>query len=329
LSIEDITAAQFRDNIAKVIYHLDYPVAGPGSFPQFMVSRFAARDVKVVLGGQGGDEMFGGYARYVIAYLEHCLKLALEGSYDPAVLPVSIQSLMPNLGVLREYVPLMRQTWGPGLFDPLNRQYFRLVDRSTDLRGEVDWTALKQDNEDIFERFDSIFSNRRSVSADATFDAMTHFEFESLLPALLQVEDRMSMAHGLESRVPFLDVPIAEFAAHIPERIKFAGGQMKQVFRTSFDEDLPAEIINRRDKMGFAVPLNEWFQNELKDFVTDTFNTGKQRTRGFLNMELVRNNLESERRFSRKAWGMLSIELWHQQFHDQSAKWRSMAEGFN
>ena len=104
---------------------------------------------------------------------------------------------------------------------------------------------------------------------------------------------------------------------------------MKQVFRTSFDEDLPAEIINRRDKMGFAVPLNEWFQNELKDFVTDTFNTGKQRTRGFLNMELVRNNLESERRFSRKAWGMLSIELWHQQFHDQSAKWRSMAEGFN
>lgn len=324
LCIEDITAQQFRDNIARVIYHLDFPVAGPGSFPQFMVSKFTARNVKVVLGGQGGDEMFGGYARYVIAYLEHCLNLALHGKYDPDTLPVSMQALMPNLGVLREYVPLMRQTWGPGLFDPLNRQYFRLVDRSTDLHGEINWAAIGESGEDIFSRFDSIFSNRANTSADSTFDAMTHFEFKSLLPALLQVEDRMSMAHGLESRVPFLDVPIAEFAAAIPERIKFAGGEMKHVFRTAFDQDLPTEIANRRDKMGFAVPLNEWFQNELKDFVSDTFNSSEGRTRDFLNTAYIRANLESDRRFSRKTWGMLSLELWHQQFHDQAAKWRAM-----
>jgi asparagine synthase (glutamine-hydrolysing) len=325
LLIADIAARDFENNIAKVIYHLDFPVAGPGSFPQFMVSELASRHVKVVLGGQGGDEMFGGYARYVIAYLEHCLKLALDGRYDPATVPVTMEALMPNLGVLREYVPLMRQTWGPGLFDPLNRQYFRLIDRSVDLRGEVDWASLGDEPEQIFARFDATFSNRSNVSAESTFDAMTHFEFKSLLPALLQVEDRMSMAHGLESRVPFLDVPVAEFAARIPERLKFEGGEMKHIFRSTFSEDLPIEIAKRRDKMGFAVPINEWFQCELKDFVLDTLNVGKSRHRAYINMPAVMANLEREHRFSRKTWGFLSLELWHQQFHDQAAQWRKAA----
>jgi len=325
LYITDITARDFEKNIAKVIYHLDSPVAGPGSFPQFMVSELAARHVKVVLGGQGGDEMFGGYARYVIAYLEHCLRLALGGQYDEKAVPVSMQSLMPNLGVLREYVPLMRRTWGSGLFDPLNRQYFRLVDRSSDMLEEVDWRAIGVGREAIFSRFDAIFSSPDNVGPESTFDAMTHFEFKCLLPALLQVEDRMSMAHGLESRVPLLDRPIAEFAAGIPEGLKFAGGQMKHVLRSTFDQDLPPEIAGRRDKMGFTVPLNEWFQNELKDFVFDTFQTTQSRSRPFLNGAAIRANLVSARGFSRKTWGLLSLELWHQQFHDQAAQWRSRA----
>jgi len=325
LYIADITARDFENNIAKVIYHLDFPVAGPGSFPQFMVSELAAKHVKVVLGGQGGDEMFGGYARYVIAYLEHVLKQALEGNFDERSLPVSMQSLLPNLGVLREYVPLMRRTWGEGLFDPLNRQYFRLVDRSSDMQGEVDWDALGVSRQEVFNRFDAIFSNPKNVAPNATFDAMTHFEFKCLLPALLHVEDRMSMAHGLESRVPLLDRPIAEFAAEIPEGLKFAGGQMKYVLRSAFDADLPIEIASRRDKMGFTTPLNEWFGNELKDFVGDTFLMAKTRKRPYFNGAAIDANLASARGFSRKTWGLLSLELWHQQFHDQSSHWRHRA----
>src|SRR3546814_7320819 len=80
LHIADITHEDFRDNIADVIYHLDFPVAGPGSFPQFMVSKLAAEHVKVVLGGQGGDEVFGGYARYLLAYFEQCVKAAMDGT---------------------------------------------------------------------------------------------------------------------------------------------------------------------------------------------------------------------------------------------------------
>jgi asparagine synthase (glutamine-hydrolysing) len=325
LYITDITARDFENNIAKVIYHLDFPVAGPGSFPQFMVSELAAKHVKVVLGGQGGDEMFGGYARYVIAYLEHVLKQALDGNFDERSLPVSMQALLPNLGVLREYVPLMRRTWGEGLFDPLKKQYFRLVDRSSDMQAEVDWNALGVSRQEVFNRFDAIFSNSDNVAPGATFDAMTHFEFKCLLPALLQVEDRMSMAHGLESRVPMLDRPIAEFAAKIPEGLKFTGGQMKYAWRSAFDADLPAEISSRRDKMGFTTPLNEWFGNELRDLVGDTFQAAKARKRPYFDGAAIHASLDGVRGFSRKTWGLLSLELWHQQFHDQSSQWQRRA----
>jgi len=116
----DITATDFRDNLEKVIYHLDQPVAGPGSFPQYMVSELAARHVKVVLGGQGGDEIFGGYARYLIAYFEQSIKAAIDGSYKNGNFVVTPESIIPHLTVLQEYKPLIRQLFSKGLFGPLD-----------------------------------------------------------------------------------------------------------------------------------------------------------------------------------------------------------------
>src|SRR5581483_5413527 len=111
----DITAADFRDSIGAVIYHLDHPVAGPGAFAQYMVSRLARGHVKVVLGGQGGDELFGGYARYLIAYLEQCINAAIDGTYRDGNFVVTAESIIPNLTVLQEYKPLIRQFWSRGL----------------------------------------------------------------------------------------------------------------------------------------------------------------------------------------------------------------------
>ncbi len=102
----DITAADFVEHIRKVIYHLDYPVAGPGSFPQYMVSQLAARHRKVVLGGQGGDEIFGGYTRYLIAYFEQCIRGAIEGTMGSGNFVVTYESIIPNLVALRNYKPL-------------------------------------------------------------------------------------------------------------------------------------------------------------------------------------------------------------------------------
>jgi asparagine synthase (glutamine-hydrolysing) len=319
----DITAEHFRRHIRDVIWHLDMPVAGPGAFPQYMVSQLAARHLKVVLGGQGGDEIFGGYARYLLAYFEQCIKAAIDGTYRNGHYVVTIESIVPNLGVLREYKPLMAEFWREGLFGALDDRYLRLIDRSNDMRDEVDWSAL--DRERVRADFRAIFNNQANVRKEAYFDKMTHFDFKCLLPALLHVEDRMSMAHGLESRVPMLDHPLIEFAATVPADIKFEGGQMKHLLKTTFADILPEALLRRRDKMGFPVPLKEWFDGELHDMVQDVFRSRSARQRPYLHAETVLINFDRAARFSRKTWGLLSLELWHQQFHDRSAEIRALA----
>jgi asparagine synthase (glutamine-hydrolysing) len=321
LHVRDITAQDFKDRIHDLIWHLDFPVAGPGSFPQFMVSELAAKHVKVVLGGQGGDEMFGGYARYLVAYFEQCIKAAIDGSYRSGNYVVTIESIVPNLGLLREYKPMIQEFWRQGLFEDLDARYFRLIDRSSDMADEVDWNLL--DKRQALESFQAIFNNKANVAHEAYFDKMTHFDFKCLLPALLHVEDRMSMAHGLESRVPFLDHPLVEFAATVPADVKFSGGQTKHLLKCALGHELPAPIAERRDKMGFPVPLKEWFQSELRDFVQDMFRSQAAQTRPFMKSEAVLGNFDRAGRFSRKTWGLISLEIWHQTFHDRASQIRA------
>jgi len=324
LHIADITATDFHRHIGDVIYHLDFPVAGPGSFPQFMVSALAAKHLKVVLGGQGGDELLGGYARYLVAYFEQSIKAAMDGTYRQGNYVVTIESIVPNLGLLREYKPMIKEFWREGLFEEIDKRYFRLVDRSTDMVGEVDWSSL--DKTRVFEAFRGIFNNQDNVRKEAYFDKMTHFDFKCLLPALLQVEDRMSMAHGLESRVPFLDHPLVEFLATVPADIKFKGGQMKQLMKTAYRDTLPKSVLERRDKMGFPVPLKEWFEGPLKSFVVDVFDQQRSRKRAYFNTDVVMANFQGASQFSRKTWGLLSLELWHQRFHDRASEFKAMVE---
>ncbi|MBX6321975.1 MAG: asparagine synthase (glutamine-hydrolyzing) [Rhodospirillaceae bacterium] len=320
----DITAAQFRDSMAAVIYHLDHPVAGPGAFPQYVVSRLARDHVKVVLGGQGGDEVFGGYARYLIAYFEQCIKAAIDGTYRDGNFVVTAESIIPNLTVLQEYKPLIRQFWSEGLFGPLDERYFRLVDRSADMAAEIDWSSL--DRAGVFARFQAVFNSERNVRKEAYFDSMTHFDMKCLLPALLHVEDRMSMAHGLESRVPLLDHRLIEFAATVPADVKFKDGRMKHLLKQTFADVLPRAVLERRDKMGFPVPLKEWFEGELRDMINDIFRSRRAATRPFLNARAVLAGLDAAGRFSRKLWALLSLELWYQLFHDRAAEWRAACE---
>src|SRR6476469_3294638 len=121
---------------------------------------------------------------------------------------VTPESIIPHLMVLQEYKPLIRQLFSKGLFGPLDERYFRLIDRATDMESEVDWTAV--DRSGVFGRFQSVFNSERNVRKEAYFDSMTHFDFKCLLPALLQVEDRMFMADGLEARVPLLGHSVVE-----------------------------------------------------------------------------------------------------------------------
>ena len=315
-----IGASDFIENIQRVIYHLDYPVAGPGSFPQYMVSQLAAQHMKVVLGGQGGDEIFGGYARYLLAYFEQCIKAAIDGTMHDGNFIVTYESIIPQLGTLREYKPLMQDFWRDGLFGELDARYFRLINRASDLGEAIDWTALGDYSP--FDTFSRIFT-AANVGKESYFDAMTHFDFKTLLPALLHVEDRVSMAHGLESRVPFVDADVVEFAATLPADVKFKQGNLKHALKEAMAPDLPAEIVGRRDKMGFPVPLGEWLRGDLRDFVLDMLSTDAARSRPYLSSVFDPQALiEGEGRFSRNLWGLLSLELWQQTFHDRSSSWR-------
>jgi asparagine synthase (glutamine-hydrolysing) len=318
----DITSQDFIDNIHDVIYHLDYPVAGPGSFPQFMVSKIAGKNLKVVLGGQGGDEIFGGYARYLLAYFEQCVKGAIDGSMNSGKFIVTYESIIPNLGTLKEYVPLMKEFWSNGLFDERDKRYFKLVNRANTLTSEINWELLEPYS--AFDSFKSIFW-QNNVQKESYFDSMTHFDFKTLLPALLHVEDRMSMAHGLESRVPFLDHPLVEFAATLPANIKFENGELKHLLKITFGDIIPERIINRKDKMGFPVPLSDWIKGDLSEFVYDTFSSTNAKRREYLNPNFnIKTLISEDLKFSRKLWGLLSLEIWQQTFHDKSIYYKNL-----
>ena len=313
-----IREQDFVDSIEKVIYHLDYPVAGPGSFNQYQISSLAVQHRKVVLGGQGGDEIFGGYTRYLIAYFEQCIKGAIEGSLDTGRFIVTYESIIPNLRTLQKYMPMLKQFWSSGLFEEMDRRYFQLVNRAPNLSDEIRWNELG--DYDPYHAFRDLFYSS-NVGQESYFDLMTHFDFKTLLPALLQVEDRMSMAHGLESRVPLLDYPIVELAAKMPADIKFKNGTLKIALVNALREHLPKSIRNRKDKMGFPIPLNQWIQQGgvVRDFVNDIFRSQACRERAYFDAAAIERALDTETTFGRKIWGLLCLELWHREFIDTPA----------
>ena len=145
---------------------------------------------------------------------------------------------------------------------------------------------------------------------------MTHFDFKTLLPGLLQVEDRMSMAHGLESRVPLLDIKLVELAAKMPAEVKFKNGELKYIFKEAIKKFIPESIYKREDKMGFPTPVNSWFQNEAKDLLWDVLGSSKSKGRGYIDNNSLLQRVSIENDFGRNIWGAFSLELWFQTFID-------------
>jgi len=304
----------FAGSIERIIWHMDEPAAGPGVFPQFWVSKLAAEHVKVVLGGQGGDEIFIGYARYLVAYLEECLKGAIEDTADRGDYVATLATITPSLPYLEHYKPMLRTFWREGLFDVPARRYFRLMDRFADSQSLLaDGCAV--DTEAIFEAFRGIFD---SHGAAAMINRILCFDLKTHLQSLLHVEDRTSMAWGLESRVPLLDYRLVELLAAIPPVIKFKHGQPKYLFRQAIRNLLPAAIRDRRDKMGFPVPLAGWMKGPLRDFAADILLSPTCRQRGIFSPKALSAALASEQPFGRSIWGALCLELWHRQFIDRT-----------
>ncbi|MGG1596245.1 asparagine synthase (glutamine-hydrolyzing) [Paenibacillus naphthalenovorans] len=306
------TDQDFVEYLPKIIHYMDEPAAGPGIFPQFMVSKLASQHVKVVLGGQGGDEIFAGYTRYLIGYLEECLKGSIEGTENTAEYAATLSSIIPNLPMLKQYTPMLKYFWQDGLFDSQEKRYFRLMNRSGDMKGLFN-PDFKIDHDGVFASYESIFNRS---NAQSFLNKMLYFDLKVHLPALLHVEDRVSMAWGLESRVPLLDHRIVELMASIPPTIKFKNGEPKYLFRQVIKNIIPSEVMNRKDKMGFPVPLHLWYQKSLKGFVKDILLDQTAKDRGFYDVNQLEKAIDNEKAFGRTIWGALCLELWFKTFMD-------------
>jgi asparagine synthase (glutamine-hydrolysing) len=309
------TAGQFADQLPQLIRALDEPLAGPGLFPQFAVSQLASEHVTVVLGGQGGDEVFGGYARYLIGYLEQALKGAILETQDEGKHLVTLESIVPNLALLKQYTPMMSNFWRKGLFGEMDSRYFHLIDRSQGLDSLLHPEILSRfRREELFADFQAVFNHPDTKSY---INKMTHFDQKTLLPALLQIEDRVSMAVSLESRVPLLDRRIVDLVNNMPPSLKFQGGKTKHILKKAIVDLLPAKILDRKDKMGFPVPLMEWMNaGPVRDFVADTLLSSRSLNRCIFRPESLLAMLDKQGVGGRQLWGALSLELWHRQFID-------------
>lgn len=309
-----IKGSEFPDIFPKLIYYMDEPAAGPGLVPQYYVSKLASEKVKVVLGGQGGDEIFIGYARYLIACLEKCILDSINASFVGANNDLNLNSITKNLTTLQSYIPMLKAFWKNGLFETWDKRYFQLIDRRAGSKGLYSDQLFNTDYSS-FESFCEIF-NRPGISSIT--DKMSHFDIKGSLPALLQVEDRTSMATSLESRVPLLDHRILEFMATVPEYIKFKNGDTKHLFKSAIKPILPKEIHERKDKMGFPTPFEKWIREEAREFVLDTLLSNSVRQRGIYDIQKLEHVINNESQFGRVVWGLLSLEIWYKTFIDKN-----------
>ncbi len=310
-----IDGGGFVEALPRLMWHMDEPVAGPGVYPQYEVSKVAATRVKVALGGQGGDELFCGYARYLIGYLEQALRGAIRGTNDEGEHVVTLASIVPNLRFLEQYEPAMKRFWARGLFDEPDARYFALLDRSGGCLDAYTGDFRAQHAQaDVFARFQTVFHHPQTQSY---ISKMRNFDRVASLPALLHVEDRVSMAVSLESRVPLLDYRVANLLDRLPPRVLFGGGHLKHLLRRLAGDRLPATVARRTDKMGFPFPLDVWLRGPARDFVHDVLFSEACVGRGLIDVPAVTRALERREPFSRKLWGLLNLELWFRTFIDE------------
>lgn len=286
-----IRPADFIENLRELAIALDGPIAGPGSLPQLIVAGRAREEVTVLLTGQGADEIFGGYARMRIAWLDANDRL------DPDRLP-------PDLAAYR---PLATHLLANGNGEDFADRYFRLVYRGgglDDLLGDAirdDWRAF-----DARGAFRDAF---RAEDGDP-FHRMVSYESRHLLPALLHVEDRVTMARSLESRVPLLDPTVTSIAARIPARIAFGDGEPKRILRIAAEGLAPPSAVARRDKMGFPVPLGPWARGPLREKIRERLNDGPLVAERILAKDAPERLLDAAGGHGRHLWFFLVLSEW-------------------
>jgi asparagine synthase (glutamine-hydrolysing) len=309
-----ITPKQFFDKLPDLVWHEDEPIGFIASVPLYFVSKLAQEHVKVVLTGEGSDETLAGYGRYAKA-----LMLLSYGEKYESVTPSFLRDAVRG-GVAT-------------LPASLNRKLKR-----TFLSRESDIENLFFDNFGVFPKrmqcdlfaeptkhkfadlSPYVIQNAwlKKCDAEEVLDKLLYADTKTYLHELLMKQDQMSMAASIESRVPFLDHKLVEFTARMPREMKLRGNTTKWILREAMKGILPAEILDR-PKMGFPVPVGNWFRGEFKHIV-DEYVLGKRAMdRGIFNADFVRKLVAAHQageNHDERIWALVNFEIWHRRFID-------------
>ncbi len=226
------TPEDFARELETIVWRLDQPIATASTVAEFALAKKAKESVTVVLGGQGADEIFSGYVRYLLMDIERELGARPE---------------------LASYQPLARFFWRGDMFGDPAARYFHLIHR-----------ARPRDPAPYLERLRTFFRDGRNL-----VDALGLADLQMSLPSLLTMNDRAAAGYGLENRCPFLDHRIVEFAFRLPPHLKIRNMTQKVVLRLAARRLIPAEIIDRRDKKGLVTPVHRWLNGPLKSWAAE------------------------------------------------------------
>ncbi|TAJ98623.1 MAG: asparagine synthase (glutamine-hydrolyzing) [Chloroflexota bacterium] len=316
LELTTVDSRGFPEDLMRLTWFQDQPVIGAALIPMFHVSRLAARHVKVCLGGQGADEIFGGYARYALAHPAHVLTswfARRPGAVGAERQEVAVGgTLLKQLADGRNLRRLVRrlqplESWSGRYFEN-----FAQVPESLWREAFPDPAILSRN--EARGTFDDAL--RRSP-ARTSGDKLLHWDIQTYLPGLFHQDDRMSMANSLESRVPIADPRVVRFALHTDFDLKLRGGATKWILRQAVSDVIPESVLNRR-KVGFDTPAESWMREEHKTFVRDLLTSSEAKSRGYWNHAGVIRLLEDTGSpyWFDIVWKLTSIEAWARTFLD-------------
>ena len=305
---ELILGPDAMDDLERLAWHLDEPFGDSSAIPTYLVSKLASQSVKVVLSGDGGDELFGGYDKYLVEGRER----RIPG------FPASAGRVMRGIG----------RAMPEGMRGRNSLQHFslsgprRYLDAST-LYRKADMLKLFRPECAEALRSSEPWREHESFLTSSRGHWLSNLQALDLryyLPLdILTKVDRMSMAHSIETRVPLLDHKIVEFAATIPPEMNWRDGTTKWVLKQAMRGIVPESILNR-PKRGFAVPLNYWFRNKMEPYLRDVLLGDRAQRRSMFDTRQIDRLLTKHRggrNLDLQLWTLLSFELWARTFLDQ------------
>jgi len=302
------------ETLQRLVYAYDEPFGDAASFPVYLISQFAREHVKVVLAGEGGDELFGGYRRFVADQYAHLYQLL------PGLLLDNVQPIIRRFPRLRRTKRILSTM---AVRDPGLRTARWLEVFTPEMRHEI----LRPVWEELAGSYDPTRTYREYYEREPvdgySFDhlnRMMYVDLKTWLPdAYMEKVDKATMAVSLEGRLPILDHRLVELAFQIPSSMKIRRRSTKRIFKRAVAGLLPPEVLSK-PKHGFAVPTDPWFRGELRDFVFEVLFDEQTRRRGFFDpvavQKLYNEHTQGREVHDTALWLLLIFELWCRAYLD-------------